>query len=601
LHEQRLGFAIFDEQGKVLFNPTKISAGISADLLTQISRASQGVWSSLRDKDRILRAFYFKHQNRVYSFFVPQKSVTGLVVEFIKLLIFYLALAFFVLLLIPALAGKRRITPILWSFSSRVYAAFVTITVLSLLLFTLFSHRFFTRMFSQRFVEKAEVHANVARNVMQDFVFLQQEEKATLIAPTDDLVLWISSAISNDVNLYQEGRLISSSRREFYDWGLLPELIDGEAYFRLRHDHRPFFIQRQKIGEYSYQTLTIPYTIGQSHFLISLPFPFEAQEIAGATQELVESLVFISVFFIILVLVFARGIGRTIISPVKKLLAGTREVGLGNLEVTVDHRSHDEMKTLVDGFNTMIKELKRHQQEIADLSKKVAWAEIAQRVAHEIKNPLTPIQLSAEHILRVYEDRRGDFEKALRESASYIISEVDNLRRIAQEFLELARVTNLKKEPFDLREAMEEVTSPYKKVLSDRIRFREVFAGAAFPVVADKAKVKIAFRNIFINAIEAIRGKGEIDITLRAEKEAHVLVFKDSGIGMSRDVLDRIFDPYFSTKDAGTGLGLPIAKKIIEDHGGSIRVESEVRRGTVITVTLPSAGPATTTPKPPIP
>src|SRR4030066_1823840 len=185
------------------------------------------MWSSFRDKDRIFKSFYFRFQNRVYAFLIPQKNIWGLPVEFLQVSIFYLGLAFLFLVLIPAIIGRRKLASFLWSFSSRVNAAFVTITVISLLLFTLFSHRFFIRTFSQRFLEKAEVHANFARNIMQDFVTLQQEEKATLIAPTDDLVLWISSAIATDVNLYGEGRLISSRRREFFDWGFLPELLDG--------------------------------------------------------------------------------------------------------------------------------------------------------------------------------------------------------------------------------------------------------------------------------------------------------------------------------------------------------------------------------------
>jgi signal transduction histidine kinase len=593
LNQQEFGFAIFDARGKILFNPSRIASGITAPAFEEIDKSPEGMWSSFQDKGRNFRAFFFRFQGRVYAFFIPQKGPLGLTVEFLKLAVFYLSLAAVLLVLLPALTGREKLASFLWSFSSRVNAAFVAITVISLLLFTLFSHRFFTRTFSQRFQMEAEVQANFARNIMQDFVALQQEEKATLIAPTDDLVLWISSAIATDVNLYGEGRLISSSRREFFDWGFLPELIDGEAYFRIRHENRPFYVQRPRIGGYSYQSLTIPYTIRRAQYLISLPFPFEAQEIAGATEQLVEFLVFISAFLILCVLLFSRGIGRMIISPVNKLLAGTREVSLGNLEISVEHRSHDEMKSLVDGFNTMIKDLKRHQQEIADLSKKVAWAEMAQRVAHEIKNPLTPIQLSAEHILRVYEDKSGDFEKALRESASYIIGEVENLRRIAQEFLELSRVTSLVKESFDLRDAVSEVVSPYRQVISERIRFREVFEGEEFQLEADKSKIKIAFRNIFINAVEAIRGRGEIEIRLRAEKDNLVLTLRDSGIGMAKDMVDKIFDPYFSTKDAGTGLGLPIAKKIVEDHGGTIRVESEVQKGTLIAVTLPRKGTGT--------
>jgi nitrogen fixation/metabolism regulation signal transduction histidine kinase len=200
---------------------------------------------------------------------------------------------------------------------------------------------------------------------------------------------------------------------------------------------------------------------------------------------------------------------------------------------------------------------------------------------------LTPIQLSAEHILRVYEDKSGDFEKALRESASYIISEVENLRRIAQEFLELSRVASLKKETFDMREAVNEVVSPYKRVISERVRFRETLEGKDFLVEADKAKIKIAIRNIFINAVEAIHGKGEIEIGIKAETDSLSLAVRDSGIGMAKDVVEKIFESYFSTKDVGTGLGLPIAKKIIEDHGGTIRVESEVQEGTLITIVIP--------------
>lgn len=587
LHQEEFGFVIFDAKGKIVFNPNHLFQALPGKVLALIDRSPDAVWSLLEDREQKYEAFFFQLNNRIYSLFMRRKSAITFAVEFLKLLFFYLGLVFFFGYLVPALLGKTGWKKAFWSFSSRVYAAFAAITLICLFLFSLFSHNFFSRVFSQRFIEKAEIHANFARNVMQDFIFLQQEERATLIAPTDDLVLWISSAIANDVSLYREGRLVSSSRREFFDWGLLPELIDGETHYKIRHENRPFYTQRQKIGSYSLQTLTIPYTILQSQFLISLPFPFEEQEIAKATEELVEFLVLISVFFIALTLLLARGVGQMIILPVKKLLAGTREVSLGNLEISVEHKSHDEMKTLIDGFNAMIQNLKKHQQEIAELSKKVAWAEIAQKVAHEVKNPLTPIQLSAEHLLRVYEDKGGDMGKAIKESASYIISEVQNLRRIAQEFLELSRVSSLNKELFDLKEVVEEVVSPYKKMLSERIRFHEVYEGGEFPLNADKSKIKIAFRNIFINAIEAIRGKGNVEIRLASEKECLVLEVKDTGIGMAKDLLEKIFDPYFSTKDVGTGLGLPIAKKIIEDHGGTIMVESKIHEGTRIAITLP--------------
>jgi len=402
-------------------------------------------------------------------------------------------------------------------------------------------------------------------------------------------VLWISSTINNDVNLYKEGKLYASSRREFYDSGLLPELIDGEIYYKTQFENNPFYTQIQKIGDYSFHTLTIPFFFLDSFLLISLPFPFEQQEVSKATGEFFEFLVFISVFFVIIVLISARGIGAIIVTPIKKLLAGTREVSLGNLEVSIKHKPQGEMRTLIDGFNAMIKNLKKHQQELTEMSKTVAWADMARRVAHEIKNPLTPIQLSAEHLLKVYADKNGDFDKALNESAAYIIKEVENLKKIAQEFLEASKERALKEEPFDLREVIHETASPYKKMLSERIKFIENYEGEDFSSKGDKDKIRIALRNIFINAIEAIRDKGEIEVKLKRGSKNLILEIQDTGMGMEKVMLKKAFEPYFSTKDAGTGLGLSIAKKIIEDHGGSIQISSELRKGTKVLIKFPLA------------
>jgi nitrogen fixation/metabolism regulation signal transduction histidine kinase len=215
---------------------------------------------------------------------------------------------------------------------------------------------------------------------------------------------------------------------------------------------------------------------------------------------------------------------------------------------------------------------------------------MARKVAHEIKNPLTPIQLSAEHVLKVYEDKRGDLDKALKESMSYIISEVENLRRIAQEFMEIARDTTVRKEPLDLRALVEETLQPYRRLLDERIRFRFVAEGTDFRARGDAAKLKTALRNVVANAVEAVGEKGELAVTIGRRADSIAIAVRDSGPGMSRETAERIFDLYFSTKEGGTGLGLPIAKKIVEEHGGTIRVASEPGRGTTVTIELP-AGP----------
>ncbi|UCE22186.1 MAG: HAMP domain-containing protein [Candidatus Aminicenantes bacterium] len=580
-----LGFAIFDPEGRLIFNPNNISSGIPPAVLEKID-SQDSLWSVFTDKRKKFRSFYFKKDHRIYSLFIPKKNFFNFSTEFMRLFFFYLAISLLFFILFAGVTGKRFKNP-LWSFSNRVYISFVAIALIPLLLFTFLTRTFFAQIFTQQFTEKAEIHANFVRRVMEDFMITQQEEMVSLITPPENVVLEISSIISSDVNLYQDGRITSSSRREFFDSGLLPDLIDGEIYYKIQYENNPYYTQTQKIGDYSFHTLTTSYSLGDSLLLISLPFPLEQQEISKATEDLIEFLFLISVFFIAVVLVFARGIGHMIVTPIRKLLMGTKEVSSGNLEISIPHKPQDEMKTLIDGFNAMIKNLKKHQQELTDMGKKVAWAEMARKVAHEIKNPLTPIQLSAEHLLRVYKDKKKNFDKALQESASYIITEVENLRKIAQEFLETSKEIVLQKEPFDLKNLVQETIAPYKNMISERIKFKERYEGQDFHIVGDRSRMMIALRNIFINAIEAIQGKGEIDIIVSEEKDSISLEIKDTGIGIGKEMLDRIFESNFSTKDMGTGLGLPISKKIIEEHGGSIRASSKEREGTQIFIDLP--------------
>jgi signal transduction histidine kinase len=588
LKEHDLGFAIFNLDGELLFNPDSISKGISQSTLRQIQSSTVAVWATFEDKQNKFHSLFFTHNNKIYSLFLPVKDALDHSVGFLRT--FFLHLVFFLIFLFAysTASGSKNLKNPLWSFSNRVYFSFIAIAIIPLLLFTYSTRNFVRQMFTQQITEKAEIHANFARRVVEEYFILQQEEQLSLTLPPDNVMLVISSTISNDVNLYQNGELISSSRREFFDYGILPEMIDGEVYYKILYENNPFYSQRQKIGDYFFHTLTIPYHFQDSLLLISLPFPLEQQEISKATRELLEFFFFISSFFIFIVLLFARGIGSMIITPIKKLLIGTREVGLGNLEVSIPHKHQDEMKTLIDGFNSMVESLKKHQLEMAEMSKKVAWAEMARKVAHEIKNPLTPIQLSAEHLLSVYQDKKEDFEETLNESTSYIIKEVDNLRRIAKEFLEISKESALKKEPFNLKEVVQNTISPYKKTFAERIALVESYEGEDFICNGDKSKIQIALRNIFTNAVEAIGKQGKIQIKLARGKTGLSIEISDSGVGMDRETLDRIFEPYFSTKEVGTGLGLSIAKKIVEDHSGKIKVFSQKNAGTRITIILPT-------------
>ena len=581
------GCAIYDLDGRTLFNPRRLTSGLAEADLDSLRRSAPPFWSVVREGGAVYDAYLFRSGERCYSLFAPRRGLKTEAVDFLRFFFLGLAAASAVLLAALLVSRGAPVRHPLWSFSNRVYAAFLALALVSLALYTVFTRNLFDSLFTDRFVEESAVHTSYAQGLMEAFLFIGVEYSPYL-APSEDLALWISSTLSNDVIIYKDAVLLASSRREFFSSGLLPEILDGETYQALAYERKPFFIRRTRLGDYSFRTLTVPYEYENMTLFISLPFPYEKEQLTTATREIVEFLVLLSAFFAVLVVVFSRGIRSMIIVPVGKLLAGTRAVGLGDLDVRIEHRSRDEMMTLIEGFNAMIRSLRAREQELAEMSKKVAWTEMARKVAHEIKNPLTPIQLSAEHVLKVYEDKRGDLDKTLRESMSYIIGEVESLRRVAQDFMEIARDTTLRKEPLDLRAVVEETVLPYRRLLDESVRFKVVAEGADFLMAGDAGKLRTALRNIVANAVEAVGRQGEVAVTVGRRGPALTVAVRDSGPGMSRETAERVFDLYFSTKDSGTGLGLPIAKKIVEEHGGTIRVASEPGRGTTVTIELPA-------------
>ncbi|MGQ9801234.1 MAG: sensor histidine kinase [Candidatus Saccharicenans sp.] len=585
-----INLAIFDRRGEPLFQQNKPGLALPAEIRSGWPPDPAGRWLDFRDGRSRYRGFFLAlDDNNICVFYQPLKSLRRQFTEFLKL--FFLLGVFSVASLLPFLIRHREWWLSRRSFSFRVYLSFLAAGLVPIFFFIFFSQTVVARIFADRFVQEATSRAYFARSILHDFISLQEQTESPAPERPEDLVFWISSTLNNDVNLFKNGRLLSSSRREFFETGLFSEMMDGETYFRLVWQSQPLVVNRRTFGRYSYQALTIPYRYRQDTYFLNLPFPFEKQEISRARAELFEFFLFTSVFFILLIAFLVATIKKMVVLPINQLIRATQEVSLGNLDVRVEHQARDELKSLVDGFNTMVENLKAHEKELAELSQRVAWTEMARKVAHEIKNPLTPIQLSAEHILKVHSDKHPDFDRVLQESISYIISEVENLRRIAGEFMTIARESGTIKTKFDLKELVQELLRPFQQTLSDRISFSLRQSGHDFVLLGDRGKMKVALRNILINAIEAIKGRGRIKINLKEAGEELIVEIKDNGCGIPAEMVDRIFEPYFSTKEKGTGLGLAICRRIVEEHEGSIKLESQPGKGTRVTITLPRRQP----------
>jgi len=217
-----------------------------------------------------------------------------------------------------------------------------------------------------------------------------------------------------------------------------------------------------------------------------------------------------------------------------------------------------------------------------------AWAQMARQVAHEIKNPLTPMKLSAQHLRQAWRDKHGKFDRILEESTETIIDRCEALRRIAIEFSDYARMPGRKIRREDLGRLLRDAERLYAESGERGVKLRLDAPEEMLWTRVDRDEVMRLFINLIENSVQAMPQGGELSITAWTENGmAHVRI-RDTGVGIDSENLGRIFEPSFSTKTGGAGLGLPICKAIVEDYGGSIRIESEKGRGTTVEVTLPA-------------
>jgi nitrogen fixation/metabolism regulation signal transduction histidine kinase len=238
----------------------------------------------------------------------------------------------------------------------------------------------------------------------------------------------------------------------------------------------------------------------------------------------------------------------------------------------------------------MISELERSRRKLLQAERITAWQEIAQRLAHEIRNPLTPIKLSAQRLLKKHDEQPQDFERVLHPAVASIITEVENLERMLREFGEFAKLPVPMPTAVDLRAMLAEVVSVYGH-LSAGVRFEmsEVPEGVMLSV--DRAQMKRVFANLFTNAVHAMPDGGVLSVRADVVKKAHLntcrIAVSDTGKGIPEKDMDRIFDPYFTTKKEGTGLGLAIVQRIVFDHKGNVWAESNGTSGTTFFIDLP--------------
>ncbi len=291
-----------------------------------------------------------------------------------------------------------------------------------------------------------------------------------------------------------------------------------------------------------------------------------------------------------LALLAAVVVAQRLSRPVRDLAKGARRVARGDFDAPVDATGQDELAELARSFNAMTEDLRSSRERLVQAERVAAWREMARRLAHELKNPIFPIQVSLDTLARALERDPDRFADLFRESSVTIRQELLALRRIVDEFSEFARMPRPSLRPTDLNAVVEQTLQLHRD-RAPGVTVETTLAPSLPAAAADPDLLGRALSNLVANAIEAMPGGGTLRVATRA-RDGHVLVeVEDTGPGLSEEQRTRLFTPYFTTKKGGTGLGLAIVQGIVSDHGGRVEVRSTAGLGTSFALSLPVASP----------
>ena len=273
--------------------------------------------------------------------------------------------------------------------------------------------------------------------------------------------------------------------------------------------------------------------------------------------------------------------------PVRRLAESAGQVAAGNWNTTVEVTSHDEIGQLAQAFNRMTHELVEQRQRLVQTERVAAWRELARRLAHELKNPLFPLQITVENMQRARESHPAEFDEVFREGSRTLLAELANLKQIIARFSDFAKMPAPEMQPVNLNALAGETMKLFEAQFAQaRVTARAELAPELPTVAADPEQIARALRNLVLNAIDAMPEGGTLTVRTMPQGAGARLEISDSGKGLSQEECERLFTPYYTTKTHGTGLGLAIVQSVVSDHHGRVSVESQPGKGTTFRIDL---------------
>lgn len=397
-----------------------------------------------------------------------------------------------------------------------------------------------------------------------------------------------ATLFNSDISLYNSnGVLFASSRPQLFDAGLCSRLINPLAVANFAKNESSNFSTRDKIGSLNYLSLYTPLynTAGSFIGYMNLPYFARQSDLEEGLSDYITTLLNVYVVLFLVSLFTGLVVTTYVTKPLRIVQQQLAKISLGKRNEPIEWQSNDEIGRLVNEYNQMLVKLEESASLLAKSEREGAWQEMAKQVAHEIKNPLTPMKLNLQYLQKVVNEGGEDFEGKFKKVSASMIEQIDTLAHIANEFSNFAKMPKVNLEQVNLTEVIQSTIELFKNEQT-QIAFSSDIDSTV--VLADKNQCLRVFNNLIKNAVQAIpeSGNGKIEINITSQNEMVLVTVRDNGMGIADNMKEKIFVPNFTTKSTGTGLGLAMVKNIITAFGGQIWFESNENTGTIFYLTF---------------
>ena len=469
------------------------------------------------------------------------------------------------------------------SMKNKIQVSFMSILLLSLVLTGSISIYFILDGYKQRQFQNLQDKVRSVQVEVEHKISNEPQLTDDIQEYMNYLLVKFSNVFFTDINLYDlNGELFASSRMELYNKGLQGTFIRPQAYHELKINNSGIVIQEESIGNLNYFSAYVPFRNNKNEVIAYLNLPYFARqdEFKDEISEFI--MAFTNVFLVLLLISILFGIiiSNQLTRPLALIQEKIKAIDIGKKGEKINYRRKDELGGLIKEYNKKIDELANSAQKLAQSERESAWREMAKQIAHEIKNPLTPMKLSVQFLERTYKPNDKDWHKTLKSVSQTIIEQIDTLSAIATEFSNFAQMPLPRTETVDLIDKINNSVQLFgqEENISFNVKHKDLTQAI---IIADKEQMLRVFNNLIKNSIQAIpfERKGEIEIEISEEARHFLVRVTDNGSGIAEDMQTKIFHPNFTTKTSGMGLGLSMVRNIIVNMGGEIWFETNLNEG----------------------